>query len=388
MMNSYTDDDKDHTEMADDGKNWFGEPAIYRDEETGRPITSQSMIKTFRNSPREAYYKYVLRLKPKSVSKPLRRGTWLHALLEHYYNGDDWEAIHQAYTKQFHMLFDEEKMELGDMPNEILNLFLSYRWHYGDPQYKDYQWTVHDTELKLTAEMPNGHLFRGVVDAVVEDEFGLWLVDHKTHKRLPDWNFRMMDEQSAMYIWAARENDIPVHGFIWNYLTTEAITTPKVLKSGKSFYAKDFSSVNTDYPTFARAVKKAQKDYPGVFIAEPEEKQRVRDRLAQLKAMRWAPDNQNGSPYFRRDIIEKTDAQIQRVLKPFMRTSERMHGYDWSDPEAIEDSADFVKGFTCNYKDLHISDLVSGDSSMLQHQNYQVDADPLSYQNKEAPDAG
>lgn len=364
------------------------EPAIYRDEETGKPITTQSMIKTFRASPREAYYKYVLRLKPKSVSKPLRRGTWLHALIEAYYTpGMDYEKVHEAYVSEFRKLFDEERMELGDMPTEIMQLFQSYIWHYGDPEYKDYSWTVHDTELKLTAEMPNGHLFRGVVDAVVEDEFGLWLVDHKTHKRLPDWNFRMMDEQSAMYIWAARENDIPVHGFIWNYLTTEAISTPKVLKSGKTFYAKDFNSVNTDYPTFARAVKQAMKDYPDTFLKEPEEKQRVKERLAQLKAMRWSPDNQNGSPYFRRDVIEKTEGQIQRVLKPFMRTSERMHGYDWSDPEAIEDSSDFVKGFTCNYRDLHISDLVSGDSSMLQRQNYIADEDPLSYQEKQVPGA-
>lgn len=367
---------------------WSEKPAIYRDDETGRPITTQSMIKTFRASPREAYYKYVLRLKPKSVAKPLRRGTWLHALIEAYYTpGMDYEKVHEAYVSEFRKLFDEERMELGDMPTEIMQLFKSYMWHYGDPNYKGYDWTVHETEVKITAEMPNGHLFRGVVDAIVEDEFGLWLVDHKTHKRLPDWNFRMMDEQSAMYIWAARQNDIPVHGFIWNYLTTEAISTPKVLKSGKSFYAKDFSSVNTDYPTFARAVKQAMKDYPDTFLKEPEEKQRVKDRLAQLKAMRWSPDNPNGSPFFRRDVIEKTEGQIQRVLKPFMRTSERMHGYDWSDPEAIEDSSDFVKGFTCNYRDLHISDLVSGDSSMLQRQNYTADEDPLSYQEKQVPGA-
>ena len=367
---------------------WFKEPAIYRDDETGRPITTQSMIKTFRNSHKESYYKYVLRLKPKSVSKPLRRGTWLHALIEAYYTpGMDYEKVHEAYVSEFRKLFDEERMELGDMPTEIMQLFQSYIWHYGNPETEGYDWEVHDTELKLTAEMPNGHLFRGVVDAVVEDDFGLWLVDHKTHKRLPDWNFRMMDEQSAMYIWAARENDIPVHGFIWNYLTTEAISTPKVLKSGKTFYSKDFSSVNTDYPTFARAVKQAMKDYPDTFLKDPEEKQRVKDRLAQLKAMRWSPDNPNGSPFFRRDVIEKTEGQIQRVLKPFMRTSERMHGYDWSDPDAIEDSADFVNGFTCNYRDLHISDLVSGDSSMLQRQNYTSDEDPLSYQEKQVPGA-
>lgn len=33
----------------------YSGPAIYRDEETNRPISTQSMIKVFRNSPREAY---------------------------------------------------------------------------------------------------------------------------------------------------------------------------------------------------------------------------------------------------------------------------------------------------------------------------------------------
>lgn len=361
------------------------EPAIYRDEETGKPISTQSMIKTFRNSPREAYYKYVLRLKPKSISKPLRRGTWLHALLETYYNGDDWEAEHQKYVKEFSRLFDEEKESLGNLPQEMHDLMTSYLWNYSDPQYKEYQWKVHETEVKLTAEMPNGHLFRGVIDAIVEDDFGLWLADHKTHKRLPDWNYRMLDEQSAMYIWLARQNDIPVRGFIWNYLTTEAISTPKVLKSGATFYAKDFSAVNTDYPTFARAVKKAMVDYPDTFLKDPDEKARVKARLAQLKAQRWSPNNPAASPFFRRDVIEKTDGQIERVLKPFMRTSERMHSYDFSDPDYIEGNVDFVKGFFCSYRDLYISDLVSGDSAMLQRQNYTAGEDPLSYQDKESP---
>lgn len=361
-------------------------PAAYRDKKTGLPVSTQSMVKVFRNSPREFWYKYVLRLKPKAVSKPLRRGTWLHALVETHDSGGDWKETHRQYSNEFSKLFDEERYELGDMPTELYKLMTSYLWHYGDPQYKEYNWKVHEVESKMSAEMPNGHIFRGVVDAIVEDDFGLWLVDRKTHKRLPDWNFRMMDEQSAMYIWLARENDIPVSGFIWDYLTTEAITTPKVLKSGKTFYEKDFKSVNTDYPTFARAVKQAKADYPDTFIKDPADKERVKERLIQLKEMRWSPEHPNRSPFFRRDVIEKTDSAIDRVLKPFMRTSERMHNYDWSDPESIESNSDFVKGFTCNYRDLHISDLVSGDSSMLQRQNYTVDEDPLSYQNKGTSD--
>lgn len=684
---------------------------LYTDDETGKPITTQSMMKTFKGCPREAFYKYQLRLQPKAVSKPLRRGTWFHALLEAYYKGEDWEPVHETFTREFNKLFDEERFELGDLHTEISNLFRSYIWHYGDPQYKAYHWKVHETELKLSAEMPNGHIFRGVFDMLVEDDFGLWLVDHKcldpdtpvttpfglrrigdlnvgdlvvgsdgnaanvigasrrklpvyeitlrsgkvlratgehkwpithrgnsyvwttneiaqkissrpvymkpspvvklpeqnvpihpyllgaligdgtmitdirlctsyeelrdealqylpddakvnlredpkrapsyritsdtlryslrdlglwgkhgsekflpeiyltgseqqrrdllaglmdtdgsqrkglplymtgseelardvsvlveslggvatirenrdplekgygninwtvlirlprgvnphrlkfkadrlnlephnemsnmlkvesikevgveevidieidtedhlfiangvlthnTHKRLPDWNYRMLDEQSTMYTWLARANDIPVLGFIWNYATTEAITTPKLLASAKSFYAKDFKSVNTDYPTFARAVKAAMAEHPDTFLSDPAEKQRVKDRLAQLKAMRWSPESPASSPFFRRDILEKTDAQIERTLKTTMRTSERMHSYDFSDPDAVERNVDQCKGFMCSYKDLNMADLIKGDSSLLQRQNY-ISGDPLSYQNKELP---
>lgn len=359
---------------------------LYTDEETGKPITTQSMMKTFKGCPREAMYKYHMRLKPKRVSKPLRRGTWFHALLEAYYKGEPWEPVHEVFVKEFNKLFDEERYELGDLPTEIHNLMKSYVWHYGDPQYKAYHWKVHETEMKLSAEMPNGHIFRGVFDLLVEDDFGLWLADHKTHKRLPDWNYRMLDEQSTMYTWLARANDIPVSGFIWNYATTEAISTPKLLKSCKTFYAKDFNSVNTDYPTFARAVKKAKEEYPDVFLSDPDDKQKVKDRLTQLKSMRWSPDNPAASPFFRRDILEKTDAQIERVLKTTMRTSERMHSYSFDDPDAVERNVDQCKGFMCSYKDLTIADLVKGNSEMLQKQNYTV-GDPLSYQNKELPNA-
>lgn len=49
------------------------EPAIYRDEETGKPITTQSMIKTFRASPREAYL--VKKIAPNLIVNP-ESGCW------------------------------------------------------------------------------------------------------------------------------------------------------------------------------------------------------------------------------------------------------------------------------------------------------------------------
>src|SRR5690242_9726413 len=92
----------------------------------GIPVTTQSMMKTFRRCPREVLYKYVERLQPKVVSKPLTRGKWVHALLEAHYKGMDWKEEHRRWCSRFNKLFDEEKDHLGDLPNEIKRLMDSY----------------------------------------------------------------------------------------------------------------------------------------------------------------------------------------------------------------------------------------------------------------------
>src|SRR5215212_6301085 len=129
--------------------------ALYETED-GQPITTQSMIKAFRACPREAYYKYDLRLKPKMIKKPLTRGKWMHALLQAHYEGRDWHDEHDHWVSDFRKLFDEEKEQLGDLPTELERLMKSYLWHYGDPLYKKYRWKVHEVELTVEAELPNG----------------------------------------------------------------------------------------------------------------------------------------------------------------------------------------------------------------------------------------
>lgn len=346
--------------------------------EAGTPVTTQSMMKTFLSCPREAYYKYHLGLSPKSHSLPLERGKWFHTLTEHFYLGTDFTEDHEAMTKRFNRLPDENKEDLGDLPNDVMSLFKAYKWHYGDPQYKAYDWKVHEVEMKLEAEMPNGHIFRGKFDMLVEDDFGLWLVDHKTHKKFPNWEYRMLDVQSPMYIWLCRQNGIPVSGFKWNYVRTDGMSQPKVLKNGKSFYSKDYSA-DTDYPTFARAVKAARLEYPDSFGVDPVEKGRLKDRLSYLKGLRWNPNDMQMSPFFRRDTIEKSDEMIDRVLASAMNTSERMHSYDFSDPDRVERNINSCKGFTCSYRSLTMGDLVHGDSSLAQKQGF-VKKDPLAYQ--------
>lgn len=346
----------------------------------GIPVTTQSMVKAFRRCPRETMYKYVDRLQPKILSKPLTRGKWIHALLEAHYQGLDWEREHKRWCGRFAKLFDEEKDALGDLPTEIHRLMKSYFWHYGNPEYADKaDWEVVETEFTLEAMMPNGHLFRGRVDLLVRNALGLWIVDHKSHKRLPLWDHRMFDEQSPLYIWAAREMGYDVRGFIWNYLCTAPISVPRVVIKGDRFYSKMGDS---DYPTFVRAVKAAKAKYGDVFLEDPQEKLKVAAELTRLKEQRWVPDAMQTSPHFRRDVIEKSDELLERVLATTMRTSDAMHSYDFSQPDAVERNVEACKGWMCSYRDLSMADLLNGESEMIKRTNYQH-GDPLAYYEEE-----
>lgn len=354
--------------------------ALYLADDGVTPVTTQSMIKAFRSCHREALYKYHERLSPKVASTPLTRGKWVHSILEAYYQDEDWQEVHLKMRNQFSKLMDEEKEKLGDLPNEIELLMKSYFWHYGDPEVEGTEWNVLEVELLLEAMMPNGHLFRGKFDMLVEIDGRLWLVDHKTHKKFPEWAYRMFDEQSTMYTWVARQNDIPVEGFIWNYIGTSGFPKYNLLKNGSNFYKKSIDSAST-YPALVAAVKRGKAEYPDTFLKDPADRRQIKARLEQLKDERWrGPNDMPRSEFFRRDFLVKSDELIERTLKSVMRTSDSMHAYDFSDPDAVERDVNQCKGFMCNFKDLSLADLVQGDSEMLKKRNYKK-SDPLSYHN-------
>src|SRR5688572_3488208 len=291
--------------------------SLYTDEETGKRISTHSMLKTFRRCPRQAHYKYVLRLKPKSLSKPLRRGTWMHSLLETHHGGEDWEAKHKELSLQFSELFDEEKEKLGDLPRECRRLMKSYLWHY-----KDDEWKVHDVEFILETELPDGTIYRCKIDLLMENQYGLWIVDHKSHATLPNFDFRLLDAQSALYVWCAWRNKLRVQGHIWNYLKTKPPTVPQLLKDGSRLSAK---RIETDYVTFVGAIKH--------YGLDP---QKYAGTINYLRKQRYRPGEMQTSPFFRRDVLEKSPDMLRRVAQEAHHTSKRMHSYPFDKIDSIE----------------------------------------------------
>jgi hypothetical protein len=346
----------------------FGEP-LYPHPETGQAILTNSMLGSFRRCIKQSEYKYVHRLKPKMLGGPLKRGTWVHSLLEEDARGGDWKKLHKKLTAKFNRMFDEEKEFYGDMPTEIAHVMRSYMWHY-----KNDPWKYHELELELTAELPNGVLLRIKFDALIENQWGLWLVDHKTHKTLPKLTYRQLDTQSPIYTWVAHQNNIPVNGFIWNYLRWKAPTVPALVYANSKNPRLSKSAVDTDYPTYKKAIKDYGLD-PGPY----------EERLAYYKKLRYVPGAPQESSFFRRDVFERTPDMIDRVLKEAMRTAERMNSYDFSDPEAVERTVGRHCEYMCSYSDLCTNELLGNNTRPLIRQNYEV-GDPMSYYHDKAGD--
>jgi hypothetical protein len=351
----------------------LGLPAIYEDD--GRRVTTHSMLKTFLRCAKQGQYKYAERLKKRVATQrdtPLKRGTWMHELLQAHYEGKSWREVHEANTAKFNMLMDVEKEALGDLPTECARLMRSYLWHYGadktDPMHG---WEVIGAEQTFECPWPDSEdgldIYRCRVDLLVRDAYGLLIVDHKTHKALPDGTFRILDAASPLYIWAARENDYDVRGFQWNYIKTKAPTTPKMVYVGTKRERLSTAAIDTDWPTYARAIKDNGIDHR----EEP-----YATTLRHLKSHRWAEGKTQTSPFFRRDTLEKDDDMIARVVGTAMKTRDRMHS-DYFDYETVERSSDRSCSW-CDFRALCETELVGGLSDHIRHKQFRV-GDPLDY---------
>lgn len=333
---------------------------VYLDPDTGQRITTHSMVKCFRRCPKQFNYKYIERLRPKALGRPLSLGTWFHTLLETYYKEGDWKEAHAELTKKYYELFEEERDELGPLPEDCERLMRSYLWHYSNEV-----WKIHEVEYTLEAEWPDGTVYRGRIDLLVENQFGLWIVDHKTTKRMPDLGFRLLDAQSALYIWAALKNKIPVQGHIWNYVVSKPPTIPKLLKDGSRIAR--LNQLNTDYPTLVKFIKANEID-PRPY----------KTLLMRLKSQQYEAGAMQTSPFFIRSVLEKSNEMLKKVASEAYHTSKRMHAYPFHQPEIVERVADRSCTFSCSYTELCTMELFGGNTNNLRKQKYTV-GDPLYY---------
>lgn len=307
---------------------------------------SNSKVKTWRRCPNKYRYKYVERLEPKAKALPLARGSWMHELLQTHYDGEDWQKAHRKLSREFNTMFEEEREEYGDLPDECQRLMLSYlhRWRTVDKKL-----TVIDTELNEFITMPNGLRLNIVVDLIVEDEDGgLWVFDHKTRKKFGESTHMIIDPQLTLYFWGLeRMGYKPLRGAVVNEIRTKAPAIPERLQSGL-FTTRQ--NLDTDVFTYYKTVRESGED--------PSKYSGVLQRLAKQ------PDK-----FFRRTRLPKDKPLTQQIMKELVQSANEIRNAERKNafPRTIDQSCEWQ----CEFFNLCFTELHGGDISSQVKMNFQ-----------------
>ena len=199
---------------------------------------SNSRIKTFRNCHYAHYLKYVKSLVKKQKAGALIRGSAVHECLEAYNSGKSWRKPFEKFKKDFYeTTFEEERVELGDLPGMVEELMENYTYYYEVVNPDNYEYL--ENELHFELEVAKGITLEGYIDSVVRDETGrIFTVEHKTYKKDPGRDFIIFNPQSAIYNWAIQEMGMQPAGTIWDIIKAKKPSVPTILKSGKLSEAK------------------------------------------------------------------------------------------------------------------------------------------------------
>lgn len=219
----------------------------------------QSSIKKWRFCRRAYYYAYTMRLEKRRKPSPLWRGHVAHAMLENRANGNEvWKPLIEMQD-EFDKLFQEEKDLYGDVPGQIRTIMKGYFKYYADDDLTPVALGKGNhkrlAEHKFEVELCKGIVLKGKIDEVDCDRQGHeWLVDHKTHKILPETGLKYSDIQSAVYSWALeRLWGLKVYGMCWNYIRWKPPTIPEVLKKGEM----SRKAIDTTWEVYRTALKAA-----------------------------------------------------------------------------------------------------------------------------------
>jgi hypothetical protein len=320
--------------------------------------TSQSAAKTFRRCKRQYRYKYIEGLEARLSAPRLKLGNWGHSLLAAYYSGEDWERVHRQLTKQFNLMFIEEREHYGPLPELAEKLFRAYLHQYSK---LDAEWEVLYCEEEFTVTFLEGDTFSFTPDLIVKDhslpKAPIVCVDHKWVKSMPSGEWRIEDLQSTIYPWALRELGIEVERFTFNYIRTKSPSVPKVTQSGAISRAR----IDTDYYTMAKFLL-------GYYEVDSVNKlpRNWREQLRALKVKQG---------FFKRSTIIKDQALISRQIEEFSYTAQEME--IWTDMHHEQDIDPWVRtlipscAWDCDFHDLCMVELLGGDGNFMRRSKYQ-----------------
>lgn len=193
---------------------------------------SFSELDAYRQCRLKWWLAYKHRWQPPETPAALSRGKLFHEVMETHYNAiKDGEQDPSAAVKAAQLLYDPTSGGQSEEQALVAWIYEGYCEEYGlDPDWEIMEVEHHVEEWLPTEKGTRSHFrLKGKIDVVVRDHSmggGLWLVDHKTARRLPTERDIDFDDQMGVYIYLLRRRGWPVKGAIYNVCRSEKLKRP------------------------------------------------------------------------------------------------------------------------------------------------------------------
>lgn len=205
------------------------------EDTTELPWVRTSERSSFKRCPQQWYWGYIEKIEPATQVMGAREfGTGIHLAMERFYQPgkergvpllETWDAWCAEQDKSGIKFETEEGetawMDAKDLGRIILTEYM--RVTKGDPD-----WTVIAAELHFQINVNDQAVNLGTIDLVVRDADGdIWIIDHKTCARFPNFDWLDLDDQNGSYSAVAttilRDKGLigpreKVKGFLYNFI--------------------------------------------------------------------------------------------------------------------------------------------------------------------------
>jgi hypothetical protein len=183
-------------------------------------------------------------------------------------NAPNWVQALAPYEKQYGKLFKQDPENYGDVIGDVKQIISRYERYYADDgltYLKGLDGKPYEIEVKV--DLAPGILFTGHIDKMPRDKQGrIWIMDHKSHKVLPDADNRFSDLQLILYFWAAPLSNLgKPTGVLWDYLRTKLPAVPEQLKDGTLSKRKNIDTTYDTYLAEVKRLKLREKDYADIL---------------------------------------------------------------------------------------------------------------------------
>lgn len=202
---------------------------------------SVSRVKTFLENPWKHWCKYLAGYKEKQdpeVTQYMDRGTYFHRGMELLAQRKGKITQEELYAKLREIYAESGFLEEAKLSGELaIDRYLSE----GEPV--DFEKII-ETEHQVYFDLPNGHQFTGIIDAVIQNDDGtVTIVDYKTHSTAPTDDEYRYSLQGNLYMYVYTQLGYNVRDMIFDCVN------PKIKLTGRNYKRKTIRLVYNEYRT-------------------------------------------------------------------------------------------------------------------------------------------